>query len=127
MPGGANMSLKPVAGLRLPPRATLSDIADESPLTGSLRASANPVQADAIPADTDPDTRQNLSEGFDPTIRIKSASAAGETAELEVRGAPEAAEAPAATATDVEAEPAPQPSAPRGPVRQVGPKFFSDR
>lgn len=138
VPGPANMSMRPVAGTPLPPAGNLVPGGDDNPQTGSLRASVSPLPADAIAEDVDPDTRLNLGQGFDPTVRIDSGTvaSAAETpaAGLEVRGAapsetaatdtPDPTNAkPSAASTEAAAEPA----APRGPVRQVGPKFYPDR
>lgn len=135
LPGSANLSLVPMAGTVLPGRTRQGTDGEDDPRTGSLRAAISPIPLEAIPEDADPDTRQNLLEGFDATALVSldapAGTATGNTLdtlpapELEVRGA-----APAETAS-VE-EPAQEasaaaPAAPRGPVRQVGPKFYPDR
>lgn len=135
LPGSANLSLVPMAGTVLPGRTRQGIDGEDDPRTGSLRAAISPIPLEAIPDDADPDTRQNLLEGFDGTALVSldapSGTATGNTLdtlpapELEVRGA-----APAETASAE--EPAQEastaaPVAPRGPVRQVGPKFYPDR
>lgn len=139
VPGPANMSMRPVAGTPLPPANTLALSGDEIPQTGSLRASVSPLPADAIADDVDPDTRLNLGQGFDPTIRIDASTVASTVATpaagLDVRGAApsetaasQTPEAPSAKpSADGGMEAATEPAAPRGPVRQVGPKFYPDR
>ncbi|WP_439527304.1 DUF2865 domain-containing protein [Pannonibacter sp.] len=137
-PGPANMTLAPLAGTVLPARGAYGLGGEEDPRTGSLRAAISPIPLDVIPEDADPDTRQNLSEGFDATALVSLEAPAGTATgttlgtlpapELEVRGAARSETASAEEAGASSPETAtPAPTAPRGPVRQVGPKFYPDR
>ncbi|NBN78313.1 DUF2865 domain-containing protein [Microvirga tunisiensis] len=146
---GRSLSLVPIAGTPLPAATPGLAGAADDPQTGSLRAALSPIPAEALPEDADPDTRQNLAEGFDPTVRVgpqaglQATPAAGpgdlpgashgaghgadHGAMAETHdGTTAAAPRPDAIASE-EAAGAAEATQPRSPVRQVGPKFFPDR
>lgn len=140
-----NVQMTPVAGDAASGVETMdAEKAQANPQTSAIRMSMPPVTADELPLDADPDTAQNLREGFDASSLVTASIPAGTgTAEqteskrpsLPVLGgsqpedpAPDA-EAAAAPPVAGETQPPAPPAGtaapePRGPVRKVGPQFF---
>lgn len=143
-----NAQMAPVAGDSNSRVETVdAERAQANPQTPAIRMSMPPVTIDELPLDVDPDTAQNLREGFDASSLVTASIPAGnETAEqpdskrpsLPILGSSKPAEpAPAAETAAVpsetgEAQPSAQAAGaeaaePRGPVRKVGPQFYPDR
>ncbi|WP_157757188.1 DUF2865 domain-containing protein [Pannonibacter phragmitetus] len=122
-----------------------------NPQTDAIRMSMPPVSADDMPLDADPDTAQNLREGFDASSLVTASLPAtdvqpeteGMRPSLPVLGRKTEEQGPEESAAGAEQaldgtqpdQQAASPEAPaedvrgepRGPVRKVGPQFFPDR
>ncbi|MFN3498337.1 MAG: DUF2865 domain-containing protein [Pannonibacter indicus] len=122
-----------------------------NPQTDAIRMSMPPLSADDMPLDADPDTAQNLREGFDASSLVTASLPAtdvqpeteGMRPSLPVLGRKTEEQGPEESAAGAEQaldgtqpdQQAASPEAPaedargeaRGPVRKVGPQFFPDR